>query len=836
MQHSGGVAELRAEFEVNNARLREDLQGQLWEYYGALRDPTTSLKERIDRIEEKLEDLDGQAPSNDTAKNSLVPAMDQYGVDSRMSSLGGRVSKLEQRVADASERQTRELEAMSKERAQHFALLKSRLDRQEAAQAELAKLADGQEGSFDGFKSDLEGRLRKELQALQTQLKDSLDKDHHQKSEERSVLKESLMQLFTGLGHELSALRQQANGDLQSLAARFNTIQEDLKGERVARKTHEELIGRQLADEITVLKEQASNDRSQVDSRLASCAEQLQSERQTRERAGVEFHEHTAKLDSELRKASDSMREERAARQKQVDDLMDKLSCQEEAQAAEIVRLNQKLVSFDKKLADEVQGCRADVQYMSQELRRLLDQEKKQRVFAEAQLQEQQSQALKDMQQQIQKSTQQAMELLHQQILQETKKQESQLQQHIEKELQQQVDEQRKQRQREEQQLKQHIDRQQLRQREDEQQVNQKVSMIAADVSKALQESTDATVRLDALAVELKDIQHKFEQESSSKQTMQKQMREEQAGVESLKHSVQDAFSTDMKALKDGIDSLRNSIQVGQHIAEQGSSLKQQTHKIPNGHPPQDRPAAEPVASTAGAATLHPTSVTMQAPWRAACASPAGIATPPASPGMLLQRSMSLGSGLLMQSHPESAGSPMAPQRVGPLLRPSMRMTLVTGPTPPATPPPPGPGAPIQVAPLQRSTSLQSLVPVLQPAVLTVAKARPVTPPALVVSCPSATGIPPISGEYLLIPGERPNGMPLWKLRGGEMWFYFGTNQRWYVGGRDAKDWKFQCQAGFIYSEPEAHGASPDRVAGGWARFQNGIFVADPSITVKAAL
>lgn len=334
-------------------------------------------------------------------------------------------------------------------------------------------------------------------------------------------------------------------------------------------------------------------------------------------------------------------------------------------------------------------------------------------------------------------------------------------------------------------------------------------------------------------------------------------------------------------------------MQLGQHAAVQISSLTQQAHEIPNGQPPQERPAAEHVVNTAGAATLVPASVRMQAPWRAACTSLAGIATPPASPGLLLNRSMSIGSGLMMQSHPERVGSPMAAQRVGPLLRPSMPMTLVTGPTPPATPPPPGPRALIQAAPLQRSSSLQSLGPVLMPTMLTVAKgpmeavppasflppapvhaevsglsaatvsavqisatsedetsqsdaasareprqayaARLVTPPALVVSCPAATGIPPISGEYLLVPGLRPNGMPLWKLRGGEMWLYFGTNRRWYVGGRDAKDWKFQCQAGFIYSEPEANGASPDRSAGGWARFQNGVFVADPSITVQAA-
>ena len=58
--------------------------------------------------------------------------------------------------------------------------------------------------------------------------------------------------------------------------------------------------------------------------------------------------------------------------------------------------------------------------------------------------------------------------------------------------------------------------------------------------------------------------------------------------------------------------------------------------------------------------------------------------------------------------------------------------------------------------------------------------------------------------------------------------------RRWFVGGHDAKDWKFRCEAGFIYSEPVPNGAMPDRAVGTWARFQGGIFLADPSITVKA--
>ena len=58
--------------------------------------------------------------------------------------------------------------------------------------------------------------------------------------------------------------------------------------------------------------------------------------------------------------------------------------------------------------------------------------------------------------------------------------------------------------------------------------------------------------------------------------------------------------------------------------------------------------------------------------------------------------------------------------------------------------------------------------------------------------------------------------------------------RRWFVGGQDAKDWRFQCEAGFIYSEP-VNGTMPDRVPGSWARFQGGVFLADPTIVVKAS-
>jgi hypothetical protein len=54
-----------------------------------------------------------------------------------------------------------------------------------------------------------------------------------------------------------------------------------------------------------------------------------------------------------------------------------------------------------------------------------------------------------------------------------------------------------------------------------------------------------------------------------------------------------------------------------------------------------------------------------------------------------------------------------------------------------------------------------------------------------------------------------------------------GMNHRWFVGGPDAKEWKFKCEAGFMYSD-----RTPEQ-ASGWARFQGGLFVADPSVTVS---
>lgn len=192
---------------------------------------------------------------------------------------------------------------------------------------------------------------------------------------------------------------------------------------------------------------------------------------------------------------------------------------------------------------------------------------------------------------------------------------------------------------------------------------------------------------------------------------------------------------------------------------------------------------------------------------------------------------------------------PCSPPRSGPLLRPSACVRPVHV-SPPKAWGPAMPPAPVRVGSvLQEPVAHPAAVPAgflppnpSPPSNPTTESSestehdgheeRPDTPLVVQVFCATIPGLPVISGEYHLVHGEHPNGRPLWKQRDGEHWLYCGTNNRWFVGGRDAKDWKFHCEAGFIYSEPVLDGRMPHQAAGSWARFQNGVFLADPSVTV----
>jgi len=92
------------------------------------------------------------------------------------------------------------------------------------------------------------------------------------------------------------------------------------------------------------------------------------------------------------------------------------------------------------------------------------------------------------------------------------------------------------------------------------------------------------------------------------------------------------------------------------------------------------------------------------------------------------------------------------------------------------------------------------------------------------------------SGEYELVPGERPNGQPLWAKKGSGRWIYSGTDGRWYIGGLRSKDRNFACASGFIYCNQPHRSMSPDELTltAGWEWGQGVGWNKDPSITVTA--
>merc|ERR1719253_811419 len=88
------------------------------------------------------------------------------------------------------------------------------------------------------------------------------------------------------------------------------------------------------------------------------------------------------------------------------------------------------------------------------------------------------------------------------------------------------------------------------------------------------------------------------------------------------------------------------------------------------------------------------------------------------------------------------------------------------------------------------------------------------------------------SGEYFLVAGTLANAQPLWRLVGGKYWLYSGTNGIWIVGSTGAKEKKFECSRGVIYSHTPHGGVMPDKVEGLWLRLDGEAFHEDDAIKV----
>eukprot|EP00929_Paragymnodinium_shiwhaense_P048973 TRINITY_DN24720_c0_g1_i1.p1 TRINITY_DN24720_c0_g1~~TRINITY_DN24720_c0_g1_i1.p1 ORF type:complete len:552 (-),score=142.83 TRINITY_DN24720_c0_g1_i1:70-1725(-) len=106
-----------------------------------------------------------------------------------------------------------------------------------------------------------------------------------------------------------------------------------------------------------------------------------------------------------------------------------------------------------------------------------------------------------------------------------------------------------------------------------------------------------------------------------------------------------------------------------------------------------------------------------------------------------------------------------------------------------------------------------------------------VVPTILMVVCPGAHDC---GGMYELVPDDVPNGYPLWKMKGKQMWLFSGTTTQWFVGDESEFKDKFNCNTGYMSTHYKHNGLMPDKVKE-WQRVDksSGVWVDDDSIAVS---
>lgn len=89
------------------------------------------------------------------------------------------------------------------------------------------------------------------------------------------------------------------------------------------------------------------------------------------------------------------------------------------------------------------------------------------------------------------------------------------------------------------------------------------------------------------------------------------------------------------------------------------------------------------------------------------------------------------------------------------------------------------------------------------------------------------------AGNYNIVPGLEPNGLPLWKSERGNDWVFCGTGGQWFIGDIDEYKQNFVCDTGNIASFEENAGRMPDEIgAGGWLFFNGTEWMSDPGINI----
>eukprot|EP00927_Polykrikos_kofoidii_P061166 TRINITY_DN56035_c0_g1_i1.p1 TRINITY_DN56035_c0_g1~~TRINITY_DN56035_c0_g1_i1.p1 ORF type:complete len:895 (+),score=123.40 TRINITY_DN56035_c0_g1_i1:165-2849(+) len=100
------------------------------------------------------------------------------------------------------------------------------------------------------------------------------------------------------------------------------------------------------------------------------------------------------------------------------------------------------------------------------------------------------------------------------------------------------------------------------------------------------------------------------------------------------------------------------------------------------------------------------------------------------------------------------------------------------------------------------------------------------------------TGTEGYDGKYKAVRNWEPNGMPLWKLEGGESYIFSGTTGIWLIGDEAEKSLNFKCLYGNYGSKEQHQGKMPHEIEeGGWEEFNAAtkVWSPCPGLTFESA-
>lgn len=816
------VAELRAELEAATARLREDLQGQLWNYYGALRDPASALKERVEELEDKLEDLTKAAD-----KSSCQTQADT----------SWRVAEAEQveRRLVTLERQRQDAEVASKEWLQDLSALKHRVANLEMAQSGAAR----QLKEVQGAQADLQEKLHAEVQQglqlkeAQSALKNELTKGLTKMSEMEEQMKEvkEVQKAFdVRLEEQAAKLKKEVTSwtaglkgledQIKPMDERLKVLGHDLRQladllqhEVDDREKGADDLKRQLAQEeaertsamvtadqkISALTTQTAETLKTLKGNLEELTNHL-TECQIEERVAAEkietLGEKIEKMKEEIKEESNLTKEQFETQQRKATEELEQLKKHMQHQfnsqlAQQMAQVNSELKNCQKeeaaaadrleKLGEKLkEEASATKERFAEENRKRIDQieelKRQMQLQFNTQLQQMQRDLRSFLQEQdstLQERVQKQMTELHETILQRTQAL---------------------------------INSRTERCQADISRIEKRADQSDAELRslKELQSATRCATEQKVVDLQ-KEVFAAVQKNSSEIQYLKVEQNAghkiEEGQFTSLK-STEDKLCADLKAVKEGIDSIKNSVNsVNGHAARlpwpgaMASGVMTPPSPTVSFWPTRSQPCSPVSGLRTTGPLLRPSTCN-------ACAGSSGLRTSSVSPPWMRPQTVAVSAKapppITWVNCPEPVAHMAAASHVPVALLPSQAAA---------------------VASQQSGSSSES-------------STESHTPGVLAIHCPATPGLPAISGEYSLVAGVCPNGRPLWKHRQQELWLYYGTNHRWFVGGPDAKDWKFKCEAGFIYSDPVVATSTPEQ-ASGWARFQGGLFVADPSVTVS---